>query len=133
VLVDEVEVEESVDVAGSGDVADRVAVVGVGEAGEDVPGRADGEEDEESGEEMELAPAPPLAGDDEIRNDGGDEEDGGDEALGQESQRERGVGEIEARGLAVFNAGEKAVKGQEKEEGEDRFRNEGSREEEHAD
>ena len=43
-FVDEVEVEEAVNVADGGMVADRVSLVGVGEAAEDVPGRGDGEE-----------------------------------------------------------------------------------------
>ena len=133
VLVDEVEVEESVDVAGGGDVADGIAVIGIAEAGEDVPRRGDGEEEQQSGEEMELTPAAPFAGEDEIRNDGGDKEDGCDESFGEKSERERGIGEVKARRFAVLHAGEEAVKGKEKEEGEDRFRNEGSREEKHAD
>jgi hypothetical protein len=42
VLVDEVEPPEAVDVAEGGDVADLMALAGVGEADEDVPGGGDG-------------------------------------------------------------------------------------------
>ena len=53
-LVDEVEVEESVDVAGGGDVAHGISVIGIAQAGEDVPRRADGEKEQNAGEEMEA-------------------------------------------------------------------------------
>jgi hypothetical protein len=44
VLVEEVEVPEAVNVAERGDVADGMALVGISQAGEDMPGRGDGEE-----------------------------------------------------------------------------------------
>jgi hypothetical protein len=84
VLVDEVEVEEAVDVADGGVIADGVSLVGIGEAAEDVPGRGDGQEEQRAGEEAQLAPATPLAGEDQVGNGGADEEDGRDQALGEQ-------------------------------------------------
>ena len=53
--------------------------------------------------------------------------------LARSAERERGIGEIEARGFAIFDAGEEAVEREQQEKGEERFRNEGAREEEDAD
>ena len=74
-LVDEIEVEEAMHMPWRGNVADGIALIGITQAGEDVPGRGDGEEEQDAGEEPQLAPAPPFAGDQQVRNDGGDEED----------------------------------------------------------
>ena len=63
VLVDEVEVKEAVDVAQGGVVADGVSLVGIGQAAENVPGRGDGHEDQRADDRLDLAPAPPQAGD----------------------------------------------------------------------
>ena len=49
-LVDEVEVEESVDVADGGVVADRMTLIGIGEAAEDVPRGGNRQEEQESRE-----------------------------------------------------------------------------------
>ena len=76
VLVDEVEPEEAVAVGGSG----------VAQAGEDVPGRGDGEEEEGAGEGFEATPVAEFAGEGEVEEGGGDEEDDGDQALGEDSE-----------------------------------------------
>jgi len=76
VLVDEVEVEEAVDVAEGGVVADGVALVRIGEAAEDVPGGGDGQEEQQAGDGLELPPAAPLAGEQQVRNGGANKEDG---------------------------------------------------------
>ena len=82
-LVDEVEVEESVNIAGVGNVADGMPLIGVPEPAQNMPRGADGEEQQEAGEQAHLAPAPPLAGDQQVGNYRRREEDRGDESLGQ--------------------------------------------------
>ena len=93
VFVEEVEVPEAVDVAEGGDVADGVALIGIAKSGENVPGCGDGEEKQEAGDGLQLAPATPLAAEQQQGNDGGDEKYRGDQALGKRGQRERGPGE----------------------------------------
>src|SRR6185437_8781770 len=93
-LVDEIKVEESVDVAGCGDVADGVAVVGIAQAAQDVPGRSDCKEEQDAGEEAHLAPAAPFSCNDEIGNDGGPEEDRRDESFRKQGNGQRRVGNI---------------------------------------
>ena len=76
VLVDEVEPEEAVAVHASG----------VAQAGEDVPGGGDGEEEQRAGEGFELAPVAEFAGEGEKEGGGGEEEDNGDQALGEDGE-----------------------------------------------
>src|SRR5215469_8941348 len=83
VFVDEVEVPEAVDVAGGGLIADGVALVRIREAGEDVPRRSDGEIEQDSCDRLHLAPAAPLAAQQQQRNCGACEENGCNESLGQ--------------------------------------------------
>ena len=97
-LVDEVEPEPAVDVAvgWEGDLpvvvqkgdGSGVALGGVGEADEDVPGAGDGEEGKDSGEGVELAEAVERAaratGEEEVEEDDGEGEDDADEALGED-------------------------------------------------
>ncbi len=64
-FVDEVEPEEAVMVSNGG----------IAQAGQDVPGSGDDEKQEQSGEEMELAPAPPFAGDGKIGDQGDADDD----------------------------------------------------------
>ncbi len=78
VLVDEVEPEEAV----------AVGTAGVAEAGEDVPGGGDGEEEEGSGEGAETAPLVELAGPEKEGKGGAEDEDEGDEALGEHGEGE---------------------------------------------
>ena len=70
-LVDEVEPEEAVAVQASG----------VAQAGEDVPGGGDGEEEEGAGEGFEAAPVAEFAGEGEEEEGGGEEEDDGEGEL----------------------------------------------------
>ena len=84
VLVDEVEVQEAVDVAEGGVVADGVALIGIGEAAENVPGRGDGQKEQRAGDGLEAAPAPPLAGEQQVGNGRADKEDRRDETLGEQ-------------------------------------------------
>jgi hypothetical protein len=109
VLVDEVEVEEAVDVADGGVVADGVALVGVVDAAEDVPGRGDEQKEQDAGEGLENAPAAPLAGEQQVGNGRSDEEDGRDESLGERGQGDAGVDPVEAIGAIVFEAGDEGV------------------------
>ena len=84
VLVDEVEPEEAV----------AVHAAGVAQAGEDVPGRGDGEEEEGAGEGFEAAPVAEFAGEGEVEDGGGEEEDDGDQALGEDGEGEGGPEEV---------------------------------------
>ena len=62
VLVDQIEVPETMHVAEGGVIAHRVALVGICQAAEDVPGSGDGHKQQETGDRLHLAPASPLAG-----------------------------------------------------------------------
>jgi hypothetical protein len=88
VFVDEVEPEEAVAVHASG----------VAEAGEDVPGRGDDEEEEQAGEGFEGAPLLVLAGEGEIDEACPAKEDQGYEAFGEDGEREGGPHEVGIRG-----------------------------------
>ena len=112
VLVHEVEPEPAANVAvgGEGDlpvVVDEVegggvALGGVGEAGEDVPGGGDGQEEEDGGGEVELAEAEEgvleASGEEEVDEGDGHGEDEADEALGEDVE---GAGDGEAAGVAA--------------------------------
>ena len=80
VLVDEVEPEEAV----------AVHAAGVAQAGEDVPGGGDGEEEQGAGEGFEAAPVAVFAGEREVDDGGAEEEDEGDEAFGEDGEGEGG-------------------------------------------
>ncbi len=58
-FVDKVKVPEAVNVARRWVVADGMTLVGVRESGEDVPGGGDGEEEKDSYEGLQVAPATP--------------------------------------------------------------------------
>ena len=75
-LVDEVEPEEAV----------AVQAAGVAQAGKDVPGSGDGEEEEQAGEGFEAAPVAEFAGEREVEGGGGEEKDDGDEAFGEDGE-----------------------------------------------
>ena len=79
VLVDEVEPEEAV----------AVCAAGVAEAGEDVPGGGDEEEESDAGEGAEAAPVFVVAGEGEVDGSRAEEEDEGDEALGEDGEGQR--------------------------------------------
>ncbi len=84
-LVDEVEPEEAV----------AVHAAGVAQAGEDVPGRGDGEEEKQASEGSERVPLFVAAGEDEIGDGAAEEEDRGDEAFGEDGEgegRPHGIG-----------------------------------------
>src|SRR5579862_1667665 len=100
VLVDEIEVPETVDIAGRGMVADGMTLVRIGKTAEDVPGSGDCEVEKNSCERFELPPAAPLAAQHEQRDGGGEEKDWRDQPLGEGRQRERGPHDVEARGAA---------------------------------
>ncbi len=98
VLVDEVEPEEAV----------AVHAAGVAQAGEDVPGRGDGQEEEDAGEGFEGAPFFVVAGEGEVDDRCAEEEDDGDEAFGEDGEGEGcpheirvGAGGEKYRGLST--------------------------------
>jgi len=97
-------------------VADGVSLVRIGQAAEDVPWSGDGQEDERAGEEVQFAPAAPLAGEDEVRQSRADEKDRGDEALGEQGQGYAGIGPVEAVVLAALQGGDEGVEGDEQEQ-----------------
>src|ERR1700677_4632001 len=101
-LVDEVEIEEAVHVAGAGNVAYGVACAGIAQSGEDVPWRGDGKEEENAREQAELTPAAPIAGEPKVRPGGCTEEDGGDQPFGQHGQRQGSPSQIKAEGFVIF-------------------------------
>ncbi len=109
VLVDEVEVPPAVDVTKGGDVTDGMAFAAIGAAYEDVPGGRDGEEQKRAGEGLEVAPASALAREPEVGDGSAKEKHRGDEAFDQQGERECGPRPVDARGLVVLEAGEKAV------------------------
>jgi len=78
-----------------------MALGGVGEAGEDVPGGGDQEEGCERGEGVELAEAVKswveASGEEQVEQDDGDGEDDADEAFGEDVE---GAGGCEAIGEA---------------------------------
>lgn len=132
-LVNEVEIEEAVNVARGGNVADGVSVIGIAEAGKDMPGSRNSEEEQEASEEAHLAPAAPLAGEDEIGNDGCGKKDGRDEPFREHCDGQRSIRDVKAGGLAIFKAGEEAVESESDEEGEKGLGDEKARPEKDAD
>ncbi len=83
VFVDEVESTRSRERCLVWVIADGVSLVGVRESGEDVPRRGDGEEEQDSRDGLQVAPAAPLSAQQQQGNGRGGEEDGSDESLGQ--------------------------------------------------
>src|ERR1700761_1052052 len=108
-LVDEVEVEESVDISHRGDVAHRVTRARITQAGKDMPRRRNGDEEQKAGAQAELSPAPPIAGQSEVRPGCEKEEDGSHQTLGQHGQRQCGPGQVKTSRLLVFQRNEKMV------------------------
>ena len=80
-LIDEVEPEKAV----------MVSHRGVAQPGQDVPRSRDGEKQEQSGEQMELAPAPPLPGDAQVGDQRHADDHQREQALGQHGQRKQRV------------------------------------------
>ena len=132
-LVDEVEVEEAVHIAECRVVADGMALVRIAQAGEDVPGRRNGEEQQQARHEAHLAPAPPFAGEHQPRHCGREEEDRSDQPFGQRREGERRPAHIEERRPAVLQPSQKAVEREPDEEGEQRLRDIDAGEEKDAD
>ena len=83
-----------------------MALRGVGEAGEDVPGGGDREEDERRGEGVELAEAGDgggqAAGEQEVEEDDGDGKDDADEAFGEDVEGAGGGEAVAADAEAVL-------------------------------
>ena len=69
-LVDEVEIEEAVDIAWGGNISYRVPGARVTQAGENMPGRGDGEEEQNAGGQAEFTPAAPISGEQQVGYDG---------------------------------------------------------------
>jgi hypothetical protein len=132
VLVDEVEVEEAVDVADGGVVADGMALVGIGEAAEDVPGRGDGQKQQRSGDGLQLAPATPLAGEKQVGNAAPTKKTGAMRPLVSRARATRGPHPVKAGGGPV-EAGDEAVEGDEQEKAEDGLGNDEAGKEKRAD
>ena len=122
-LVDEVEVKEAVDVAEGGVVADGVALVGIGQPAENVPGRGDGQKNQRAGDRLQLAPAPPQAGDKQEGNCRADKECRSDQALGHQRQSQKRPHPVKARGAARLEAGQQAIKRNQQKEAELRLGN----------
>ena len=123
-LVDEVEIEEAVDVARGGNVAYRVTRAWIAQPGENVPGRGDGKEEQNAGEQAELTPAAPISGEQQVRHGGEEEKDRSHQPLGQHGQRQSRPGQVKAEGFLVFQPDEKIVKSEGQQEGKQDFGNE---------
>ena len=123
VLVDEVEVPEAVHVAGGGMVADGKALIGIGQPGQNVPGRGNGQEQNQSCDRLQLPPAPPLPAQKQQRNGRGGKENGCDQTLGQHRQRQRRPHSVKAQGPGRLEAGNQTVEGQQQQKAEQRLRN----------
>ena len=70
------------DIAGSRDIPYGVPGARIAQPGEDVPGRGDGEKQQNAGEQTELAPAAPFSGEQQIGHRGEEEKDRGYQPLG---------------------------------------------------
>ena len=103
--------------------------------GDQVPGQRDGEEDEEAGENFEVAPAGPVASGDDEKDDDTDGEDEADEAEGDDGESgERGEAPHAPGGVDGFVPGEKKeVKGGGEFEAEDGFGDHDAGEKKNAD
>jgi hypothetical protein len=75
---------------------------------------------------VKLAPAPPLAGKQQVRNDGAEKKHGGDQTLGEHCQRQQRIGREDARRPAIMQSGQKQIEGQGDQQRQDRFRDENS-------
>ncbi len=108
-----------------------VCGAGIAKSGEDVPGSCDGEEEQQSGEEMELAPATPLSGEGQIGNESHANDDEGEESLGEYGESQQHVACIPVAALVGAVKGrDQTVKCGGNEEAEDRLWNEHAGEEE---
>ena len=87
-LVDEIEVEESVNVSRRRNVADRMSMIRIAQPGENMPRRCDRKKQKTAGKDAEFPPAPPLSRKNQIRDYCGEKEYGCDEALRQYRQRQ---------------------------------------------
>ena len=132
VLVEEVEIGEAVDVADGGMIADWIALIGIGDACEDVPGCGDEKKEEDTCNGLEFTPATPLTAQKQERNSGGEKEDRGDEALGESGKSEGGPHSVEADGAATLQAGDEGVESEKKQKSEDGLRDEKARVEKRA-
>jgi hypothetical protein len=122
-LIDEVEVKKAVDVADGGVVADGVSLVGIGQAAENVPGRGDGQKEQRAGDRLQLAPASPQAGDEQIRDGRANKKGGSDEPLGEQSQRQGRPHPVKTYRAARLKTSEQAVQGNQQKEAQLRLRN----------
>ncbi len=120
------------DVAWGGDVAHRVTCAGIAESGEDVPGRGDGKEEQNTGEQAELTPAPPIASQQQVGHGGGKEEDRGNQPFGQHGQRQSSPGQVKAERFVIFERNEKIVESKGQQERKQDFGNEDTGEEENS-
>ena len=78
VFIDEVEPEEAL----------------ITQSSEDVPGSCDREEEKCAGNETELAPAPPFAGDEQIREQRSANKDDRHQSLGQDGYSQTGIARV---------------------------------------
>src|SRR5208337_2868361 len=107
---------------------------GIAYAGENVPGGGNGEEEQQSGEEMELAPAPPLSGQRQIGDEGDANDDQCHQSLGKHRKRKQRVSGIPGPARAGnIQGGDQAVESRGDEEAENRLRDEDAGKEKVAD
>ena len=90
---------------------------GIAQPSENVPGRGNGEEQQNAGGQTELAPAAPFSGEQQIGHGGEEEEDRGHQPLGQHGQRQGCPGQVKAGGFPVFQPDEKIVESKGQQQG----------------
>src|ERR1700760_3621307 len=86
-----------------------MSLVRIAQSREQVPRGGNRQKDEQAGYEAQFAPTPPQAGEQQVRNDRGEEKHRGDQSLSQNGEGQRSIAKIESAGPAVFEPGEEAV------------------------
>ncbi len=132
VLVDEVEVEESMYMPEGGYIAMWTAMVRIAQRRHHVPRCSNRQEEQYAGQQPELAPPPPVTCNQQKGCHRSNKEDRRDQSLRQQSKGKRGVAKIEAVRLPVSEPGQKGIQRQRQEERQDRFRNKDACEEKDA-
>ena len=88
-----------------------VTCAGIAQPGENMPWRGDGEEEQKAGGQAELTPAAPIAGEQQVRRGGQEEEDRSDEPFGQHGERQRSPSQVKTVRFLIFQSDEKIVEG----------------------
>src|SRR5579875_706075 len=121
-LVDEIKIEKAVYVSGRGDIADRIPLVRIAKARQNVPRRGNGQKEQETGQKTKLPPLAPFTRDDEVRKDRGHKKDRSNQPFGKDSNRQGNIHQINTGRATVFKPGQKTVTHQRNKKRQDGFR-----------